>query len=270
MTALRAACRALAAAGLFAAAASLGTGAVAADMTVRQVTEALVKATAEAPADFSGKNLAGLDLSDLDFHGANLAGADLSATDLSDADFSRSNLAGVRLDRAVVIHTNFTGANLARASLMFLGTSTGLDVRDGEGPNFAGADLSETRIYARLSRSDLHGARLVNARLGADLRTPQTIIVFRTELSGCNLAGADLAGADLSGALLSFADLSGAALTGTDLERADLSHANLTQADLTAAILTRADLDEAILRGVRGLERTVGLDAAKNRDRTVE
>ena len=269
MMEFQAARRALVAAGLVAAA-LLGTGAVAADMTVRQVTEALVKATAEAPADFSGKNLAGLDLSDLDFHGANLAGADLSATDLSDADFSRSNLAGARLDRAVVIHTNFAGANLSHASLTFLATSTGREVRDGEGPNFTGADLSEARIFARLSRSDLHGARLVNARLGADIRTPQTMILFRTELSGCNLAGADLAGADLSGTLLSFADLTGAALTGTDLERADLSHANFTQADLTAAILTRADLDEAILRDVRGLERSIGLDAARNRDRTIE
>ncbi len=248
----------------------LSTDAAAADMTVRQVTEALVKATVQAPADFSGKNLAGLDLSDLDFHGADLAQADLSATDLTDADFSQSNLTGARLDHAVVIRTNFAGANLSHASLTFLGTSTGLEMRAGEGPNFAGADLSEAHIFARLSRSDLSRARLVNARLGTDIRTPTTMNLFRTELSGCNLTGADLAGADLSGALLSFADLSGAALTGTDLDHADLSHANLARADLTAAILNHADLDETILRNVRGLERSIGLDAARNRDKTIE
>jgi uncharacterized protein YjbI with pentapeptide repeats len=170
----------------------------------------------------------------------------------------------------VVIHTNFAGANLSHASLIFLATSTGLEMRAGEGPSFVGADLSNARIFARLSRSDLRRARLVNARLGADIRTPQTMILFRTELSGSNLSGADLAGADLSGALLSFADLSGAALTGADLERADLSHANLTEADLTAAILSRADLDETILRNARGLDRSIGLAAARNRDRTVE
>jgi hypothetical protein len=42
-------------------------GAQAADMTVRQVTEALISAHSDQPPDFSRKDLSFLDLSGLDF-----------------------------------------------------------------------------------------------------------------------------------------------------------------------------------------------------------
>jgi uncharacterized protein YjbI with pentapeptide repeats len=251
-------------------AALFATGAVASDLTVREISLALAQATPDAPADFSDMDLGGLDLSDLDFRGANLAGANLTAADLTDADLSRSNLARARLDRAVVIRTKFIGADLSRTSLVWLVAFSGLEVRSDEAPNFAGADLSGARIFARLSRSDLNRAHLANARLGSDERMPKTMNLFRTELSGCNLSRADFAGADLTAALLSFADLSGATLSGANLDRADLSHADLTDADLTSATLSDADLDGAILRNVRGLAQAIGLESARNRDKVIE
>jgi hypothetical protein len=61
-------------------------------LTVKQVSQALVKATPGNPPDFSHAELIGLDLSDLDFKGAKLSGADLLG-----ANLSRSNLAGADL-----------------------------------------------------------------------------------------------------------------------------------------------------------------------------
>jgi uncharacterized protein YjbI with pentapeptide repeats len=46
---------------------------IAADFTIEQVRQALAAATAENPADFSGKDLSRLDLSNVDFKGAKIA-----------------------------------------------------------------------------------------------------------------------------------------------------------------------------------------------------
>src|SRR5215468_12613082 len=86
----------------------LGMGhAIAADLTVKQVVEALVKASREQPAEFAGRDLSFLDLSDVDFKKANLAGADLYGTDLSHSNLSGTNLAGARLDRTTIIGADF-------------------------------------------------------------------------------------------------------------------------------------------------------------------
>ncbi len=236
----------------------------AAALTVKEIATALVRATPAAPADFARQNLRGLDLSGLDFAHARLAEADFSMSDLSDVNLAGSDLAGARLDRAVVLRANFAHADLSQASLLRLVTSSTLQPQAAEAANFAGADLSRASIFARLNGADLSGARLVGAHLGVDERTPKTMNLMRTELSGCDLSGADLRGADLHGVLLSFAKLAGADLSG-----ADLRHADLTGADLTGADLTDADLGGAVLRDVRGLARAHGLDGARNRDRIV-
>ncbi|MGH8717676.1 MAG: pentapeptide repeat-containing protein, partial [Burkholderiales bacterium] len=53
----------------------LALPALAADLNPEQVRAALEKATAQQPADFTGKDLSNLDLSQLDFKGANLSKA---------------------------------------------------------------------------------------------------------------------------------------------------------------------------------------------------
>jgi uncharacterized protein YjbI with pentapeptide repeats len=241
----------------------------AADLTVRQVTEALVAARPDRPAALAHHDLSRLDLSSLDFRGADLEGSDLTAADLTDADLSGARLAHARLDLAIVIRAKFVGADLSEASLVRLATSSGLEPDPGEAPSFVGANLSQAHVFARLSRADMHGARLAGAQLGVEPRTPRTMNLIRTELSGCNLAGAILAGADLTGALLSFVDLAGADLSQADLRRADLSHADLTGADLTGAQFSGADLEGAVLLGATGLERSIGLEDARNAGKIV-
>jgi uncharacterized protein YjbI with pentapeptide repeats len=74
---------------------------------------------------------------------------------------------------------------------------------------------------ARLSRANMRGANLADARLGPpepgnELKTPQ-----QTDLAGAVLAGANLQRADVQRVNLSFADLTDADLTGANLAGAD-------------------------------------------------
>src|SRR5471030_2016848 len=165
----------------------LASSAAAADLTVRQITEILVRATPAHPAELSHKDLSRLDLSGLDFSGADLAGADLTASDLSDANFSGSDLAGARLDLTVIIRADFGGADLRHASLVRPAVSSTMEAQATEAPRFAGANLEGAVIFARLTYADLGGARLVGARLGADVRTARTMNLGRSELSGADL-----------------------------------------------------------------------------------
>jgi uncharacterized protein YjbI with pentapeptide repeats len=96
-------------------------------------------------------------------------------------------------------------------------------------PNFSGANLSDARIMARLTRANMQGAILTAARFGPpepgnELKTPQ-----QTDLSGANLERANL-------------------------QRADMTRVNLNGANLTSA---------------RGLETVRGLEKARNRDKAI-
>jgi uncharacterized protein YjbI with pentapeptide repeats len=241
----------------------------AADLTVRQVVERLVRAADGPPADFSGMDLSFLDLSGLDFRAANLAGTDLYGTDLSRSSFAGANLSRARLDRSIIIATDFTGADLSGALLRRPAAFTTFEVVAAEAPIFVRANLSGAAIFGKLSQADFSDANLAGARMGA-YRDAQLINLSRMELVDCDFSGADLTGADLSQARLAFADLTGADLTAANLSGADLSRADLTGATLTGTQLAGADLDGAVLTDARGLDRALGLDAARNRGTVVD
>jgi uncharacterized protein YjbI with pentapeptide repeats len=167
-------------------------GAQAADLTVRQVTEALFRAHSDEPPDFSRKDLSFLDLSGLDFKRANLAGANMYGVDLSDANLSGANLSGATLDHTIIIRTNFAGANLSGASVFAPAAFSSLEPSRAETPNFAGADLSGARIMARLSQAEMSSASFAHARMG--IARDQLKTAVRNDLSGCGLSGADFSG----------------------------------------------------------------------------
>jgi uncharacterized protein YjbI with pentapeptide repeats len=126
-----------------------------ADFSAAQVRAIIAVATADKPADLSGKSLENLDLSNLDFRRANLSGANLFGTKLDSADLSGANLSGAKLDLSWIMRANFTSADLSNASLLGLVVSSGLDISLAEAPIFKGAKFSGARIIARLSRFDL-------------------------------------------------------------------------------------------------------------------
>lgn len=160
-----------------------------------------------------------------DFSGMDLAEVNLAFADLTECRFSGANL----------LLADFTQAHLTRADL----SGTDLSGADLLLADFSDADLSG----ADLSVADLSGATLSGAWLtGAAL--PQT------DLSGTDLTGADLSGADLSGANLARADLSGANLAQARLSGADLTGANLSGANLLLVSAYATRLADANLTGV--------------------
>jgi uncharacterized protein YjbI with pentapeptide repeats len=164
-------------------------------------------------------------LPDHDFSGLDMAEVNLSFADLADCRFSGVNLLLADFTQAHLTRADLSGADLSGADLLLA--------------DFSDADLSG----ADLSVADLSGATLSGAWLtGATL--PQC------DLSGADLSGTDLSGADLSGANLSGANLSGANLAQARLSGADLSGADLSGANLLLVSVYSATLENTNLTGV--------------------
>jgi uncharacterized protein YjbI with pentapeptide repeats len=249
--------------------AAIGPGGLAAaDLTAREVTETLFKARGGGPVDFAGRSLEGLDLSGLDFAAARLVRSDLFGTDLTRTRLAGADLTGARLDRATVTRTDFTGARLNGAMLRSLTVFLGVEPDPADAPRFTAADLSSARIVARLDGADFRGARLIETELG-----PQPAIwgsyTPRAMLIGADFSAAELRRTDLRNAVLHFARFVNATLVDVDLRGADLSGADFSGAELRGVDLTGADLDGTVFRGARGLDQAIGLDRAKNLERTI-
>lgn len=244
----------------------------AADVSAREVTLQLYRASADAPVDLSGHDLRFLDLAGLDFKAARLARSDLYGVDLTGARLSQTDLSGTRLDRAVLVKADLSGANLSGATLLRPTVFATLPFNMADSPRFAGANLSRIRVMAHFEGADFRGADLTAADFSpfeprAGEKAPST--AHGNVCKSCDFSGARLRLVDLNSATLSFSRFNGADLSGANLAETDLSRTDLTGADLTGAILTGADLDGAVLTGVRGLDAAVGLDKAQNLQRAV-
>lgn len=239
------------------------------EITVRDLTTMLYHADRAKPPHFSGIDLRELDLSGLDFKGATIADTNFFGADLSRADLSHAKLKGCHLDRVTIIGTRFDGADLSDTSFLRPSTFSTLAAPASEAASFAGTNLTHARIFGRFSRMDFHGAKLTGATLAPFNRTGFIEHIWRTDLSGANLSNADLSGANLTYVLFSFANMRGANLSGAILRKADLSRADLTNADLTGVDLSEADLDGAILTGAHGLNTALGLDTARNVEKSI-
>ena len=158
----------------------------------------------EEEPDLSYADLAGMDLSGVDFTNAILMGADLGGPDLSGAVFVEANLSGADLRRANLEGAQLQQADLSRAKL--------------EGADL-GAVEDKNLTYVSLSGTDLSGSDLSSA----DLRL--------ADLSGANLRGANLSAANLNGA-----DFAAADLTGADLREAQAEHADFEDAIMDDAL----------------------------------
>ncbi|MEI9902176.1 MAG: pentapeptide repeat-containing protein [Hyphomicrobium sp.] len=168
-----------------------------------------------------------------------------------------------------IIGTRFDGADLSDTSFLRPSTFSTLAAPASEAASFVATKLTRARLFGRFNRMSFRGADLSGATLAPFNRTGFIEHIWRTELSGADLSGADLSRADLTYVQLSFANLRGANLSGAVLKKADLSRADLTGADLTGVDLADADLDGAILTGTRGLNTALGLDSARNVEKSI-
>ena len=238
-------------------------------LTARDVTAAFFKAKPGQPVNFSGRTLRDLDLSGLDFGGAELAGADLFGADLTSANLKGVNLAGGNLNRTIVIRADFSGANLKGALIMRPSVSTTLDYDMAESPRFAGADMRNVRMTAKMIGADFRGANLTQANLGPHEPRADISSMPNSVYKACDFSGATMTDVDLSRGILMFSRFVGADLRRANLSYTDMSKVDLSGADLTGADLTEANLDGANLAGVKGFDTVRGLQTIKNLDRVM-
>ncbi|MEG4454034.1 TerD family protein [Microcoleus sp. N9_A1] len=185
-----------------------------------------------------------------DFTGINLAGVDLSGKTLEyPISFSQANLSNANLSNAKLVKANLIGANLQGANLK----STNLQQADLIQANFSGANLTKANLnnarliqanlsQAKLSETQLHSANLTTANLSSANLT-------QANLNNANLIGADLSQAKVTKVNLSYADLRGVKLNGVSLVGVNLDGANLKNVNLKVVSLIGSSLAQANLSG---------------------
>ncbi|WP_342220713.1 pentapeptide repeat-containing protein [Rickettsiella endosymbiont of Miltochrista miniata] len=242
--------------------------------------------------------------SHLDFSEADLAGVQLSHLDFSGSNFTRArlkfaNLSNVNLNGTSLVQTDFSGADLFNTSLGFAqGSKAKFKAANLINSSFHYGDFSEadfTRVnltHSFFLNINLTGAYLVQADLSKTTFMWSVLqhaelfeaILTQADLSNCDLSAANLEGAylmhvnlrnatlnharlqeavlmdsdlryaklnnsNLVGAKLENANLSGAQLNTADCQGSIFAGANLTKANLDASNLQHADLSRAILKG---------------------
>ena len=230
--------------------------------------------------DFTGVNLAGVNLSRKDVNQVNLTSANLSRAELSETNLYSSNLSEANLCHANLHAANLSSANLGKAKFINANLSeVNLERSNLSEANLSGVNLSSVRVSstnfsrANLSKANLTGLNLRESQLmKADLSNAN---LSNTNLLKANLEGANLEGAKLQKALYnaqtifprsfdpvkagacliapnaSFqeANLAGIDLSGVNLSEANLSGANLTKANLSGSLLLQASLNKTNLSG---------------------
>ncbi|XZN91811.1 MAG: TerD family protein [Microcoleus sp.] len=183
-------------------------------------------------ANLSKANLANANLTGVNLIGANLQGANLNSTDLQSADLIEANLSGANLTKATLYYARLIQANLSQANLSAANLNSA---------NFIVANLSR----ANLTQATLHSANLT----GADLSQAKVskVNLTYTNLSGVNFSGVNLSGACCIGANLDGANLTGVNLTGVNLQSVNLSGQNLSGFNLSGVNLNGANLSAADL-----------------------
>ena len=236
----------------------------------------------EGERDFSGLDLAGVNLSGKSLHNVNLSSANLSGAELSEANLSGANLTEANLCGANLYKANLESSNLGKAQLLNANLSevklnhcTNLVEANLSGVNFSSIVVGFYPIkllsMANLSKANLTGLNLRSSQLmKADLSNAN---LSNTNLLMANLEGANLEGAKLQQALynaqtvfprgfdpvkagacliapnvsLKEANLACRNLSEVNLSEANLSGANLTKANLQSAKLLQANLNKTNL-----------------------
>lgn len=224
-------------------------------ITSDQARAMLKQATADKPADFSGKDLSYQDLSGLDLRNAKFVDTNLFGADLRGSNFTGVDMTNAYLNLARLENANFTNANLSNATLF-------QPIYDKN--SFKGAKLVNARVIGTLGAVDMSEADAHNGRFGLDIGN-QPMGQMKFDSIGGKFTGTNFEGADINRANLSFADLRGANLRNTNLFRVDLSKADLTGADLTGADIGEAILDGAIMKDVKGLDKVKGMNTTKGK-----
>lgn len=232
---------------------------------------------------FEDSNLVGID-----FSGLNLAGLEIKANRIRHCDFSHANLSSTTFTVQSIFQTKFNECNLSNAIFNVESDITSVEFRNADLRNssfeidyisssdftevdFRNTDLSEMG----LSRNTFKRTIFTNANLSfvnlnhTNVReaifrdiTGECIDLWKADLKGANFQDANvsggnfghndftdsvLKGANFTEARLEKVDLSGKKLEEVRLSGADLSGANLSEARLDRSDLTKCDLQRSNL-----------------------
>ncbi|MBK1986829.1 pentapeptide repeat-containing protein [Sphaerospermopsis aphanizomenoides BCCUSP55] len=229
--------------------------------------EELLEKYATGVLDFSGADLAEVNLSGIKLSGVNLSDANLSVANLSGINLTDANLSYAKLNVARLSGANLAGAILNNSSLnvanLIRADLTRTQLRQASfiraeliRTDFSRADMCEANLNsadlreATLRQANLRRANFSEANLrGCCLREANLEManLNATDMTSCDLSGANLRDSELRQANLCMANLSGADLSGANLRWADLRGANLVWADLSGAKLSGANLQGADL-----------------------
>lgn len=135
----------------------------------------------------------------IDWSGCNLYGRVLTNIDLRYANLRNANLFGTTLSNKDLTHADFTSATLTKGNL--------------DGANLHGAIFKN----AQLLSTNVRGADLTNT----DFRNAK---LFRADFTGSTFTNADLSNSGLTRAILSFTNLQGANLEGAGTWETNLNH----------------------------------------------
>lgn len=154
-----------------------------------------------------GANLAGANLSGLDFRGQFLPGTNFQGCNLDGADFSHSELQGADLQKTSAKGARFEAADLSNIKAAGANFSSGefdrsnMQAADLQGADFSNARFSETSMdHSNLKNASFNGATMVEGSIeSADMK--------EADFSGARSKNTSFSNSDMRGALLANAGL---------------------------------------------------------------
>lgn len=190
-------------------------------------SQTLIKLYEQGRRDFSGINLADVDLSYAYLRGINLANACLTNANLVGVNLTSANLTGINLNNAKITSAYLGDADLRTADL--------------SQANFSYSYLAETNLTSSyLLQTNFSHTYLSRAML---MKTN----AIESDFTKSNLSKANLIKADLSGAIFSYAYLTKSNLSQANFKLSTLHHTNLIGCQAFGTIFEKANLTGACI-----------------------
>jgi uncharacterized protein YjbI with pentapeptide repeats len=178
--------------------------------------------------DFIVKDLRNVDFSNAkvgaawgysDITGATFIGTDFSGSSITFMDFSGHNLQDMKLDAGGIVNSTFNQTNLSNAEMDTSDNSGNPFIKDSE---FQGANFSNAKFGAALTRVDLSGANFSNAIFDVD---PASFVSFidiqESNLTNVNFSGAQFTTRPSMTIFIQNSDLTGSDMSGLNVSRVD-------------------------------------------------
>ena len=203
-------------------------------------------------ADFSGMDLRGIVIRDMDLEGAVFHGADLSGATIENSTFRKADLTGAKLSSSTIEDATFDEADMRGVHMNNIRTEGTVTFISANMSNAVIKDSSMERGY--FSGVKMPDAVLINTTLDgssfweADLRG---ISSFQTSMKNTGMEDADLTASSLEEVCLSSSRMKNVQFNESTWKKVNCEGADLTGAVALNAKIEYSQFQDAILKGVR-------------------